>query len=277
MPSPAEESLRTLGMSQYEARVYLALLRGGLQNGHELSRSAGVPSSKVYAVLGKLGDAGIVQQVRRGSATTYAPLPADELTARLRDRYLTSIERLEAELPQVERAVPSDIMTVAGWPAVVAEGQQLIRGAERELYVSVWPEALEKLRASIDDADGRGVTVFGILYGAAEPPPGAWQRHSHLDIVEDRVRGHMLTLVADGHDALLGHMPDGDETVALRTQNPVLCLVADEYLRHELVLQGAQRAAGDERWDEWWTADPAVRSVMLGRALQRRDAGEEPA
>jgi sugar-specific transcriptional regulator TrmB len=269
----AEESLRTVGMSQYEARVYLALLRGGEQNGHELSKNAGIPSSKVYGVLDKLGEAGVVQQVRRGGSSTYVPLPPQELTARLRDRFVTSIETLESELPRMASgAAPSEILTVAGWNAVLAEARRVIDGAARELYVSLRPEALEELRVAIDAAGARGVDIFGMLYGEAEPPAGTWERHTHLEIVHARVGGHMLTLAADGSDALLAHVPDDGEALAVRTQNPVICLVADEYLRHELVLQQAQRATGDQRWDAWWSGDPQVRSVMLGRALLARDA-----
>ena len=48
------EALQGLGLSLYEARLYLGLLKGGPQNGNELSRSSGVPSSKVYGMLDRL-------------------------------------------------------------------------------------------------------------------------------------------------------------------------------------------------------------------------------
>ena len=48
------ESLQELGLSLYETRLYLGLLTGGQQNGNELSRTSGVPSSKVYAMLERL-------------------------------------------------------------------------------------------------------------------------------------------------------------------------------------------------------------------------------
>lgn len=260
-------------MSLYEARVYLALLRGGAQNGHELSKSAGVPSSKVYSVLDKLGEAGIVQQVRsdRPSAA-YVPLPPDQLTARLRDRFVGSIEALEEELPRLSAGqATSEVVTLSGWGPVVAEARRVVEGARSEVYVSLWPQALDELRGALDEAHARRVAIFGMLYGEGEPGPGTWEHHTHLDIVHRRVSGQMLTIVADGGDAVVAHAPDGGEPLAVRTQNPVICLVADEYMRHELVLQQAQRATGDQRWDDWWTADPRVRSVMLGRALGQAD------
>src|SRR6266702_2877832 len=74
-PPPMDEAvmnrLQVLGFSLYEARVYVALLRHGPQNGNEVSKSAGLPSSKVYSTLERLVSKGIVQSVRHGSATHY--------------------------------------------------------------------------------------------------------------------------------------------------------------------------------------------------------------
>ena len=35
----------------------------------------------------------------------------------------------------------------------------------------------------------------------------------------------------------------------MRTQNPVLCLVAEEYLIHDLTLQKAKTMTGYDEWD----------------------------
>src|SRR5436190_1057885 len=61
------ERLRQVGFSLYEARLYAALLRYGPQNGNELSRNSGVPSSKVYATVEKLVAEGSVQRIASAS------------------------------------------------------------------------------------------------------------------------------------------------------------------------------------------------------------------
>jgi sugar-specific transcriptional regulator TrmB len=63
-PDRIVESLQALGLSLYETRLYLGLLTGGRQNGNELSRTSGVPSSKVYAMLERLAADGIVARAR---------------------------------------------------------------------------------------------------------------------------------------------------------------------------------------------------------------------
>jgi sugar-specific transcriptional regulator TrmB len=263
-----EASLRELGYSQYEARIYLGLLRHGPLNGNELSKRSGVPSSKVYGVLDKLAAAGIVYTAKQSRTTVYACIAPDELLGRLRRRYERPLDLLDAALPQLAGVQPKpDIATIVGSEAILAAATAIIQGARAELYLSGWAETIRELRELLNRAVERGVQVYGMLYGDDAPPAGAWQRHTHLEIVEERIAGRMLTVVADGEEALIAHAPTEGQALAVRTENPVLCLVTDEYMRHELVLQQAQQHTGTERWNAWWQADPGLRSVMLGQAL----------
>src|SRR5919197_4341663 len=87
-------NLRALGLSLYEARLYLALLQHGAQNGNELSKSSGVPSSKVYSTAEKLIGLGTVHSIREGSTTKFVAIEPGELLARLRARYNEPIDFL---------------------------------------------------------------------------------------------------------------------------------------------------------------------------------------
>src|ERR1700680_1634323 len=93
------ESLQELGFSLYEARLYLGLLRRGRQNGNELSRTSGVPSSKVYAMLERLSDAGVVAHTKRGSTVEYVCVPPSDLLHKLRERYMKPLDFLDVTLP----------------------------------------------------------------------------------------------------------------------------------------------------------------------------------
>ena len=78
-------SLQQLGLSLYEARLYLGLLTGGPQNGNELSRTSGVPSSKVYAMVERLAAEGIAVRTARGNNVEYVCVPPHDLLHKLRD------------------------------------------------------------------------------------------------------------------------------------------------------------------------------------------------
>jgi HTH-type transcriptional regulator, sugar sensing transcriptional regulator len=262
----AVASLQELGLSLYEARLYVGLVKHGPQNGNELSRSSSVPSSKVYSTLSKLSAAGIVQHIYRGSTHEYVGISPDELVQRLRERYRRPLDHLEEVLPTLRADRPDpDVVQISNAAAIVENAQAVIGRATGDVYLSVWAETLDDLRNALDAANERGVQIYAMLYGEAELDVGIQLHHSYQHTIETRVGGHMLTIVADGTEALFAHFPEDGQPTAVHTRNPVLCLVADEYLRHDLVLQKAKTMTGFREWDEWLQGDETVRSLTLGR------------
>jgi sugar-specific transcriptional regulator TrmB len=260
------ESLQELGLSLYEARLYLGLLTGGPQNGNELSRTSGVPSSKVYAMLERLATDGIVARTRRGNTVRYVCVPVHELLHKLRERYSKPLEYLEETLPSIGRNGPEpEILQLQGVDAILDNARAIVRVAQREIYLSIWAENVDLLRDELREADARGVRIAGMLYGSDPPDVGWWQQHSYRETVASRIRGRMLTMVADGGEALIAHMPERGEATAVRTTSPVLTLVAEEYLIHDLTLQKAKTMTGFDEWDRWLRSDDEARMLTLGR------------
>jgi HTH-type transcriptional regulator, sugar sensing transcriptional regulator len=74
--------LVALGMTQYEAKGYLALIGRGEATPAEISRLAGIPRQRVYDVLASLAERLVVRQVE-GSTQRYRALPPDQVTERL--------------------------------------------------------------------------------------------------------------------------------------------------------------------------------------------------
>lgn len=57
------KALNFLGLSEYEARVYVSLVAEGASEGRKLSIRCGVPRTKVYATLKKLMERGLVLEL----------------------------------------------------------------------------------------------------------------------------------------------------------------------------------------------------------------------
>jgi sugar-specific transcriptional regulator TrmB len=268
------DRLRVLGMSLYEARIYVGLLRHGPQNGNEVSKSAGIPSSKVYSTLEKLVTKGIVQSVKTRSGTHYVCIAPEELVHRFRAEFEEPLEYLESKLPSVAAFEPtSEVLTVSGLDPIRENCRYIIDDAVGEIYISVWAEDVEYLSQALGAANDRGVRIFGMLYGLQDPPEvGSWLVHSYQEIVTNRIGGRLLTVVADREEALIGHIPWQGQVSAVRTRNPVLALVAQEYLHHDLVLQRAQLAIGFDEWDRWWQGDPDMRMIILARQTEDQPA-----
>ena len=208
--------LREVGFSLYEARLYVALLREGSQNGNELAKSAAVPSSKVYSTLDKLADSGIVHSIRRGTSTRWVASSPDEVVGRLRRVYNEPLDFLDKELTKLEAIEPTEpFLTLSGLTSMHQAVTALIATSKDEIQIACWHEDLEVLREPLAAAHERGVRLFGTLYGDEDPPPGSWLKHSYRDIVADRVRGRLLAIVADDREQTTSDMVGDDVAVGV--------------------------------------------------------------
>jgi sugar-specific transcriptional regulator TrmB len=260
--------LRDVGFSLYEARLYVALISHGAQNGNEVAKRAAVPSSKVYAALDKLHSEGMVQTITDGSVTLWTALQPGELVNRLRERYNAPLDFLARELPKVRSAVPGDpFLTVTGEVALLEATKAIIDGAREELHISCWEAELELFRSALDAASARGVRVFGMLYGEGAMPQGVWLRHHYEEIVGGRVGGRLVAVVVDDAEALIARIPSNGVSSAVRSRNLVMTLIVQEYLHHDNMLQRAQLNFGLHEWDRWWQGDPDARAEILRSAM----------
>ena len=73
--------LAELGFSEYEAKIYLVLLRQNPATGYEISKASGVPTSKIYQNLERLKKKGFIfgTEDKPEQAKKYIPIEPQEL------------------------------------------------------------------------------------------------------------------------------------------------------------------------------------------------------
>jgi sugar-specific transcriptional regulator TrmB len=103
------QRLQALGFSQYEARAYCALLQESPANGHEVAKTAGIPTSKIYETLERLHQKGA--KLDRARERLTAVIPAAELAS------LAGPLRAAAD-----RGIAVDLVTNGGAAADLPDG-----------------------------------------------------------------------------------------------------------------------------------------------------------
>lgn len=149
-PAPVPDELRReleeLGLSPYEARTLLALLRLGSANSSQLAQLSGVPRTSLYQVLEALGQRGMAQRVAiDGPATWMSPgrdAVMDRLDANEQERLRQHQARtahlrgaLRQAFPDTPAVVPAFVNIVRGAPEVRRIYDGLLTGAEDEVLV----------------------------------------------------------------------------------------------------------------------------------------------
>ena len=78
------ESLKSLGLTKYEALVYIALLKLVSATASEIHEISGVPRASVYTVIDQLLDKGLVS-VSQSAPKRFAAFPPEDAITRLLD------------------------------------------------------------------------------------------------------------------------------------------------------------------------------------------------
>lgn len=90
------EYLQKLGLSQYESKTLVVLLSTREANAKHICEFSGIPHTKVYQVLGRLGDKGLVDCTMGKPRKYRAAKPGSVLNKLIRKK-MRGIEMLEKE------------------------------------------------------------------------------------------------------------------------------------------------------------------------------------
>ncbi len=92
------QELAQLGLTPYEIKVYLTLLKEGTLKGGEISRKSGVPNGRTYDVLHKLKTKGFVEEIIT-TPKLFKAVPPKIATALLIHSKKQQLTELEHHLP----------------------------------------------------------------------------------------------------------------------------------------------------------------------------------
>jgi len=229
------EQLAALGLTEYEAKVYMALLRENPATGYQLSKNSGVPRSMVYEALGRLEARGAALKSEEEKATLYRPVPPDLLLDRYEREARERVARLRAELlPLYNREESGRLWNFSGRREALAYATELIAGAQSELMLVLTDADLDALRGHLEQAHARGVALGVILTGDAPFELGQVVRHPKRE-TELHHMVETLIVVRDERESLIssGHVI----TSATVTTNLNMVLIARQFIWMELFAQ----------------------------------------
>lgn len=213
----AVESLERLGLSNYAARVFVALQRLGVGTAKEIHDVADVPRSQVYGAAEELEDLGLVE-LQQSTPKRYRPVSLDAARRSLAESLKVEADRafdyLEAARAQrTAGETRDDVWTVRGREPVNSRAVELVEQAqERVLFAAPDPsfvtdEFVQTVRERA--AAGVGVRV------ASESPA---VRDLFADVPGARVSGPKedppadftgRVLLVDSRVVLLSVVPEG--------------------------------------------------------------------
>ncbi len=233
-----QETLQSIGFTEYEARAYVSALKLQAATAYELAHDSGIPTSKIYETVGKLREKKLLFEVAEGGKKKYAPLSGEdflEQARRLSERRFDDLARDLKELPQ-EREV-SFIWNIHEYDFLMGKSGKAVREAERTILLSLWPEELALIKGDLQAAAGRGVKIAAIHFGPQpEERVGAFFVHPIEDTLYAERGGRGFTLVADSTTAVMGTVFEDGGVEGAWSANRGFVLLAEDYLKHDIYI-----------------------------------------
>lgn len=213
----AVEGLTRLGLSAYEARVFVGLHTLGTGSASEVAEVTDVPRSQVYGAAEELATIGLID-VQEGTPTQYRPVSVSEARQLLFERLESASDTAFDYVESVAgRHADDDDGGEAVWRAdgrerVAQRAATMIAETETELtYGTAEVDRIEEpVVAALGEAVDRGVTVRVASADPAVRAAAADNGVTPLSIDQratpDLSNGRVL--VADGEAVLLSVLPE---------------------------------------------------------------------
>lgn len=226
--SDAIESLERLGLTSYEAKVFIALQKLGGGTARDVHQITDVPRSQVYSVADALADRGLVE-VQQSNPIQYRPVGIEEAQETLRSRFEREQKQAFDYVEQVQsqhddgQEEKEAIWTLRGRERIHARAQEVLDGANSRIVFGAGERALlpDEIEQTLRDRAKEGLSVMVI----SESPEirGIFAEDAEIDVVEpampydeDNPAGRIV--LADGNALLLSVTDDetfddsGEET-----------------------------------------------------------------
>jgi sugar-specific transcriptional regulator TrmB len=186
------DELKKVGLSEYEARAYMALLGLGPSGGIEISKKSDVPKTRVYDVLKDLVGKGLVELIQKKPMVFKAVKPEigvkhlfESKIEKIKDAESRIIEAMKVvkEKPAAVPRIHEWITTVLGYKNMYTMvGEWMIKTKKELSIFSVGEEIPYLLEVAIKRAIAKGVNCRLIVTKYDEENKHILKRHAGLGL-----------------------------------------------------------------------------------------------
>ncbi|WP_276255503.1 TrmB family transcriptional regulator [Halomontanus rarus] len=159
----AIDALENLGLTEYEARCFVALAQLPHGTAKEISQVADIPRSRVYETMDRLRDEGLVE-LHEAEPRMYQSVSIETAVQLLREEYESYFDTVEQTLQQIEPAykkATQGVWALNTHEQVSGRVMDIVADATDEIVLLVLDDLLnEETLEALAEADERGVPIY---------------------------------------------------------------------------------------------------------------------
>ncbi len=243
--------LKQLGLTEYEAKVYIALVQESPASAAQISKLSTVPRARVYGTLDALVDKGIVLKENAEKTTIYRALPVALFIEKAQQDFTKTIDQMDEQLTALEAESieqQTQILSLQEKESIMQYCRHLLEKAEHTVMISMWEDMYTLLREDIERAATR-VTVKGITIRAQDVVPTV-DTHRTTHHLATTHNPHWFIIAIDHKEALYGS-PVTERLSAFLTDDEMHLYILEDYIWHDVLVNRLVKRNGDDSLEAW--------------------------
>lgn len=235
------EELRKLGLSELEARCYLALHAEPKISGYEVAKKVSVSRTNVYAALRSLTDKGVCRAIE-ADPVLYDAVPIEQLVRMLQSDFEQTARTLVKHL----KSPPQSAASFYNWQgdnAIRTAIRRLAANADKSIVVDIWAEDVHWVEEPLLEAERRGVFVTLIVIGECAVRLNRVLFHRRSD-AWDESEARKFSILCDSRSALLGSFGSTVKLSALETNHPAVVELLLNGFYHDVIMDRVEQDFG---------------------------------
>jgi sugar-specific transcriptional regulator TrmB len=172
--------LKSLGFTEYESKVFIAVLRGHLMSASEIADSAGIRRTDVYNILKTFVDKGYCNEIETNSVLKYEMIDPDIIFDKIerdilkeKENSLATLKETMLNLKPLYRSEESEKSKIVNIELIRGYNQhregkfvELLKSAKKEIHFMIRPEIF--LSDEIDDIAAQFYKKGGVIKSVYE-------------------------------------------------------------------------------------------------------------
>ncbi|WP_163526777.1 TrmB family transcriptional regulator [Halobacillus ihumii] len=157
--------LQKFGFTQYESQIFEVLTASSEPlDASSIVKYSHVPKSKVYEVLGRLVEKGLILTSFQERKKLYTALPLDITIEKLTREFQENVEALKH---REYKMTPNDdrVWTIQDHPAIISLTEDLISRAEQSIYISGWSDDIQPLLSELERMNRENIKIEVLSVG----------------------------------------------------------------------------------------------------------------
>ncbi|WP_394174189.1 TrmB family transcriptional regulator [Guptibacillus hwajinpoensis] len=247
--------LQQFGFTQYESQVYEALITfDEALDATAIVKRSNVPRSKVYDVLRRLSDKGMVLESTVEKKRLYTPLPLESAISKLRRDFDDNITQLKSI--QVRNKPADDrVWTLKDDQSIDSLVSAILNHATTSIVFSGWADDIEQHHSLLENKESNGVSVeihtIGNLNTNISNVTTLIPDSEHQNLERSRI------VIIDKEEVLFAGIEETNWQ-AIHTKSRPLVTFFTEFFYHDVALTEITQKFGTMMME-----DSEIRNVLL--------------